>query len=83
LINAIAQVKQMLVTRTTSDSFPKESQELTNASEKIAKNATSKLFFIYNSYNIISLSCGPEKIQLICAYKKMFCLGSFLLSCGN
>nr|BAH72202.1 ACYPI008922 [Acyrthosiphon pisum] len=40
LINAIAQVKQMLVARTTSDSFPKESQELTNASEKIAKNAT-------------------------------------------
>jgi len=42
LINAIAQVKQMLVAKTTSDSFPKESQELTNASEKIAKNATSK-----------------------------------------
>lgn len=42
LINAIAQVKQMLVTRTTSDSFPKETQELTKASEKIAKNATSK-----------------------------------------
>ncbi|KAF0764403.1 Uncharacterized protein FWK35_00010697 [Aphis craccivora] len=40
LINAIAQVKQMLVARTTSDSFPKESQELTNASEKIAKTAT-------------------------------------------
>lgn len=31
----------MLVARTTSDSFPKESQELTKASEKIAKNATS------------------------------------------
>lgn len=45
LINAIAQVKQMLMTRTTSDSFPKETQELTKASEKIAKNATSKYVF--------------------------------------
>lgn len=41
LINAISQVKQMLVARTTSDSFSNESQELTKASEKIAKNATS------------------------------------------
>lgn len=32
----------MIVTRTTSESFPKESQELTKASEKIAKNATRK-----------------------------------------
>lgn len=44
-MNAIAQVKQMLVTRTTSDSYPKESQELTIASEKIAKHATSMFFF--------------------------------------
>lgn len=36
----------MLVARTTSDSFPKESQELTKASEKIAKNATSKFTII-------------------------------------
>lgn len=40
-MNAIAQVKQIIVARTTSDSFPKESQELTKASEKIVKNATS------------------------------------------
>lgn len=40
LINAISQVKQLIVTRTT-DSFPNESQELTKVSEKISKNATS------------------------------------------
>lgn len=39
----------MLVARTTSDSFPNESQELAKASEKLAKNATS----MYTYYFII------------------------------
>lgn len=47
MINAISQVKQMLVARTTSDSFPKESQELTKSSEKIVKNATSKYMVLF------------------------------------
>lgn len=38
----------MLVTRTTSDSYQKESQELTIASEKIAKHATSMDFIKFN-----------------------------------
>lgn len=37
----------MLVVRTTSDSFPKESQELTKSSEKIVKNATSKCMILF------------------------------------
>lgn len=50
LLNAIAQVKQMIVTRTTSDSYPKESQEMIKASEKIAKNATSMIILFHISY---------------------------------
>lgn len=48
LINAISQVKQLIVTRTTSDSFPNESQELTKVSEKISKNATSMYIILYS-----------------------------------
>jgi len=51
LINAIFQVKQILVSQTTSDSFPKESQELTKASDKIAKNATSMFIIFINLIN--------------------------------
>lgn len=47
LINAISQVKQLIVTRTTADSFPNESQELTKVSEKISKNATSMYMILY------------------------------------
>lgn len=36
----------MLVSRTTSDSFPKESQELTKSSDKIVKNATSTYIMV-------------------------------------
>ncbi|XP_050545077.1 protein CREBRF homolog [Daktulosphaira vitifoliae] len=40
LINAISQVKQLLVTRMTNDSFTNENQELAKTSDKITKNAT-------------------------------------------
>lgn len=55
LINSIAQVKQLIVTRTTSDSFPKESQELTKASEKIVKNATSELH-VFGDWNTAAVN---------------------------
>ncbi|KAL5239128.1 hypothetical protein ACI65C_006538 [Semiaphis heraclei] len=60
LINAIAQVKQILLARKTSGSYPKESQELTNASEKIAKNATRlKVAGQTTEFSIIQSYCFP------------------------
>lgn len=47
LINSILQVKQIIAARTTTnDSFPKENQELTNASEKFIKYATSMYIYM-------------------------------------
>lgn len=51
----------MLVARTTSDSFPNESQELAKASEKLAKNATS--MYIILSFSL--LRCFVMNINIL------------------